>query len=61
MERWHSVVRKLHEFEGVINFYDGASPNEVKTLKTIHRKLYECCTMAKGHLEEAENLEEFLR
>ena len=61
MERWHNLVIKLHEFEGIVNSYDGASPSEVKALKTIHRKLYECCTMAKEHLKEAENLEGFLR
>lgn len=50
IRRWHIIVDKLFEFEGVINSYDGASPDEVKTLKLMHKKLYECCVMAKEHL-----------
>ena len=50
LRRWTDIVNKLYEFEGVINNYDGASPGEVKTLKLMHRKLYECCILAKEHL-----------
>ena len=51
-ERWHRIVRKLSEFEGLINNYESASPDEVRTLKEIHRKLYECQTAAKRYEEE---------
>ena len=61
IERWHNIVMKLSEFEGLVNNYDGASPEEIRTLKAIHRKLYECQTVAKEHLREAENIDEFLR
>ncbi len=53
VERWHNITVMLAGFEGVINFYyDGASPEEVRTLKVIHGKLYECSVMAKKLLEE---------
>ena len=61
IERWHNIVRKLSEFEGLVNNYDGASPEEIRTLKAIHRKLYECQTSAKERLREAENIGKFLR
>ena len=61
IERWHNIVMKLSEFEGLVNNYDGASPDEVRTLKVIHKKLYECQTVAKEHLREAENIDNFLR
>lgn len=61
IERWHKIATKLSEFEGIVNNYDGASPDEVRTLRTIHRKLYECCVLSKEHLREAENIEKFLR
>ena len=50
LERWYNLISKLYEFEGLINFYDGASSEEVKTLKLMHKKLYECCVIAKEHL-----------
>ena len=52
IERWHNITVMLAGFEGVINFYDGASPEEVRTMKSIHKKLYECLVMAKKVLEE---------
>ena len=52
IERWDKITTMLYEFEGVINEYDGATPEEVRTMKSIHRKLYECCVMAKRHLKE---------
>ena len=42
----------LANFDGVINNYDSASPDEIHTMKSIHRKLYECSLMAKKHLTE---------
>lgn len=61
IERWYNIVMKLSEFEGLVNNYDGASPEDVRTLKAIHKKLYECQTVAKEHLREAENIDKFLR
>ncbi len=61
IERWHNIVMKLSEFEGFVNNYDGATPGEVRTLRAIHRKLYECQTIAKECLKEAENIDSFLR
>ena len=52
IERWHNITIMLAGFEGVINFYDSASPEEVRTMKSIHKKLYECLVMAKKVLEE---------
>ena len=57
LERWHSILDRLNDFEGVITSYDGATPNEVKTLKAIHSKLYECKSLAEKNLKEAMNLE----
>ena len=51
IERWHTITAMLCEFEGVINNHDSASPEEIQIMKSIHRKLYECCVMAKGHLK----------
>ena len=61
IECWYNIVMKLSEFEGLVNNYDGASPEEVRTLKAIHNKLYECQTVAREHLREAENIDKFLR
>ena len=47
-------MMRLSGFEGLINSYDGASPEEVQAMRTIHEKLYECYTIAKEHLKEAE-------
>ena len=52
IERWHKITAMLCEFEGVINDYDSASPEEIITMKSIHRKLYECYLMAKSLLKE---------
>lgn len=61
LERWHDIVMRLSGFEGLINCYDGASPDDVRTMKVIHRKLYECSVMAKDRLKEVENIDGFLR
>ncbi len=53
LERWHEITMRLSEFEGLINSYDGASPEEVRVMKTIHMKLYECSVIAKKQLKES--------
>lgn len=53
LERWYEIATRLSGFEGLINSYDGASPEEVRVMKVIHKKLYECSVMAKGYLNEA--------
>lgn len=60
-ERWHTIWMRLSGFEGLINDYNGASPEEIRTMRTIHSKLYECSVLAKEHLKEAENYDRFLR
>ena len=60
-ERWNRIVQKLNEFEGLINNYDSASPDEVHALKEIHRKLYECFDSAKFFEEELRPYEHFHR
>ena len=60
-ERWLMIARKLSEFEGLINSYDFASPDEIHALKEIHRKLYECYLMAKDFEEELRPYEQILR
>ncbi len=52
IERWHNITVMLAGFEGVINNYDSASPEEIKTMKSIHKKLYECCVMAKEYFRQ---------
>ena len=52
IERWHKITIMLSEFDGVINEYDGATPEEVRIMKSIHKKLYECCVIAKSHLKQ---------
>ena len=59
--RWYRIVQKLNEFEGLINNYDSASPDEVCALKEIHRKLYECFLTAKDFEEELRPYERILR
>lgn len=61
MERWHDILMRLSGFEGLVNSYESATPEDVVTLKTIHRKLYECAVMAGERLREAENIGGFLR
>ena len=60
-ERWLRIVRKLSEFEGLINNYDSASPDEVRTLRKIHSFLYECQTAAKRFEEELRPYEQVSR
>lgn len=60
-ERWNRIVQKLNEFEGLINNYDSASPDEVHALKEIHRRLYECWQTAKHFEEELRPYEGFSR
>lgn len=60
-ERWHRIVQKLNEFEGLINNYDSASPDEVCALKEIHTKLYECWMTAKHYEEELRPYERISR
>ncbi len=50
--RWNRIVMKLAEFEGLVNNYDSASPDEVRALREIHKKLYECQKTAKYYEEE---------
>ena len=56
LERWYNIRMKLSEFEGLINTYDGASPEEVKIMRTIHSKLYECSVLAKEYIKEEANV-----
>ena len=56
MERWHGIVMRLSEFEGLINSYDGMSPEEVCAMRAIHKKLYECSALAGKYLREAEKI-----
>ena len=60
-ERWLLIAHKLSEFEGLINIYDCASPDEVHALKEIHRRLYECWQTAKQFEEELRPYERILR
>ena len=60
-ECWYEILMRLSDFEGLINNYDSASPEEIHAMRTIHSKLYECCAIAKEHLKEAENYGKFLR
>lgn len=55
LERWHDIVMRLSGFEGLINCYDGASPEEVRTMKEIHKKLYECSILAGEWLNQERN------
>ncbi len=50
MERWLNIAHMLSGFEGVINNYDGAVPEEVRAMKEIHKKLYECSVIAGKYL-----------
>ena len=60
-ERWHKIARKLIEFEGLINSYESASPEEVRDLKAMHQKLHECYLTAKRYEEELRPYEQILR
>ena len=60
-ERWLRIVRKLSEFEGLINNYDSASPDEMRTLREIHSFLYEFQTVAKRFEEELRPYEQISR
>ena len=61
IERWHNIVARLSGFERLITDYDGMTPYDVRAMIGIHRKLYECCVLAKGYLKEAEAIDVFLR
>ena len=61
IERWHNIVARLSGFERLITDYDGMTPDDVRAMIGIHRKLYECCVIAREHLKEAENFDRFLR
>ncbi len=51
-ERWYVIKSRLSDFEGIVNDYNGATPEDVKVLKEIHRKLYECQQMANEQLQK---------
>ena len=51
-ERWYVIKSRISEFEGIVNDYDGATPEDVKVLREIHRKLYECQQMANEQLQK---------
>ena len=59
MERWHKIVSGLSAFEGLVNDYDGASPEDVKRLKTIHGNLYKSYVLARERLQEVEEIDGF--
>ena len=61
LERWYGIVMRLSDFEGLINSYDGMTPEEVYAMRMIHRKLYECSVIAKERLKEADDIDCFLR
>ena len=51
-ERWYGIVTRLSDFEGLIDNYDGATPEDVRAMRDIHGRLYECYAIAKEHLKE---------
>ena len=59
IERWHNIAMRLSDFGGFITDYDGMTPDDVRAMIGIHRKLYECCVIAREHLKEAENFAGF--
>ena len=61
MERWHNIFMRLSDFGGFITDYDGMTPEDVRAMIAIHRKLYECSVMAKERLKEAEEIDGVLR
>lgn len=56
MERWHDIVMRLSDFEGLINSYDGMTPEEVRVMRAIHGKLYECSVLAGEYLKKAKKI-----
>ena len=56
MERWHNIFMRLADFECFINCYDGMTPEEVRAMREIHKKLYECSVLAGEYLREAGNI-----
>ena len=52
-ERWYVIKSRLSEFEGIVNDYNGATPEDVKVLREIHRKLYECQQMANERVKDS--------
>ena len=61
IERWHNIVMRLSEFGGLITDYDGMTPEDVRAMRAVHRKLWECSVLAKERLKEAEDIDGFLR
>ena len=51
-KRWQEIRHKLCEFEGIVNDYAHATPDEVKDLKKIYEKLYEMYITAKRYEED---------
>lgn len=51
-ERWNKIADLLCQFEGIVNNYECAEPDEVRALKSIHSKLYECYLAAKHFRED---------
>ena len=52
LERWLNIQWKLNEFEGLINGYDGASSEEVRVMRAMHVKLYECRELASEQIKD---------
>ena len=47
LNKWHDVLMRLSAFEGIVNSYDGLTSDDVRDLRSIHKKLYECQEIAK--------------
>lgn len=52
LQKWQNVLMRLLEFEGLVNSYDGLTPNQLHDIRRIHRKLLECQEIAKEHYLE---------
>ena len=52
LNKWQEFLARLSGFEGLVNSYDGLSPDDVHALRIIHRKLYECQDIAKIHFHQ---------
>ena len=50
--KWQDVLTRLSTFEGLVNSYDGLTPNDVRSLRGIHSKLLECQDIAQSQLQE---------
>ncbi len=53
-ERWYRIEVMLSDAEGLTSpfMYDKASPEEIRCMKEIHRKLCECLTISEFMLKE---------